>query len=133
MARETARYETALAELEEHVGLQAFQGAAGFYAWGRLDALVNRLGRLYDAYELEGDVAPVRHEVDAYLADLAALQLRPDPWVTAHLARFVDDLQAGTAVLTVETRVAAAPQWPTGILAVSPEELKALHASLQGR
>ena len=92
MARETATYETALAELAEHVELQAFQGTAGLYAHQRLGALVTRLNRLYDAYELEGDVAPVRREVDAYLADLAAHQLRPDPWVTAKLARFVEAL-----------------------------------------
>jgi hypothetical protein len=132
MARATARYETALAELSEHVELQAFQGTAGFYAWGRLEALVHQLRRHYDAYELEGDVAPVRREVDAYLADLAAHQLRPDPWVTSHLARFVEALQTGNATITLETRVAAAPaqQWPEGLLAVSPQELQALHSAL---
>lgn len=135
MARETATYETALAELAEHVELQAFQGTAGLYAHGRLNALVSRLGRLYDAYELEGDVAPVRHEVDAYLADLAAHQLRPDAWVTTKLARFVEALQNERATLVLETRVAAerpAP-WPDGLLAISPQELQALHASLLER
>jgi hypothetical protein len=134
MARETARYETALAELAEHAELQAFHGTAGLYAQHRLQALVGRLGRLYDGYELEGDVAPVRHEVDAYLADLAAHQLRPDPWVTARLQRFVDGLQ-GAPTLMIETRIAAeAPAgWPDGVLAVSPQELAALHASFTDR
>jgi hypothetical protein len=135
MARETATYETALAELAEHAELQAFQGTAGLYAHGRLEALVNRLSRLYDAYELEGDVAPVRREVDAYLTDLAAHQLRPDPWVTARLQRFVEALQTGRASLTLETRIAAErpPSWPDGLLAVSPQELQALHASFEKR
>jgi hypothetical protein len=132
MARQTARYESAVAELAEHADLLAFQGPAGLYAWNRLEALVQRLRDLYDDYELEGDVAPVRREVEDYLHDLSDHQLRPDPGVSACLLRFVNELTPDA--ITIETRQATpAPGWPNGLLAISPAELQALHEALQER
>ena len=130
MERRIAWYEATLEELDELAQTQPFAGPSGFFGWERLKGLLHQLRAAFDRYELEGDVAPVRREVDAYLADLAAHQLRPDAWVTARLQRFVEGLQ-GAPTLTIETRIAAeAPAgWPDGVLAVSPQELAALHAS----
>lgn len=136
MERQTARYESLLSELAEHAELQAFAGAAGYYAHQRLLALVARLRAVYDLYELEGDVVPVREAIDAYHADLRDHQLRPDPSVSGVLARFLEDLTPRLPVLQVETRIAqpsVVGRWPEGLLAVSPEELQALHEVLQDR
>jgi hypothetical protein len=136
MERQTARYESAVAELAEHAEMQAFQGPAGFYAWRRLEALVDQLRSVYDEYELEGDSAPVRQVVEAYFADLNDHQVRPQTFLTTFLGRFLDDLNPEPLEVNIETRLAEPPsgtQWPTGILAVSAHELQSLHAMLQDR
>jgi hypothetical protein len=136
MERQTVRYESALAELAEHAELQAFQGPAGFYAWRRLEALVDQLRAVYDEYELEGDVAPVRRAVQAYFDDLNDHQVRPETFLTTFLDRFLNDLNPAPLVVDIDTRLAGpedSHQWPSGILAVSAEELRALHEVLQGR
>lgn len=125
--RQIVRYESALAELAEHAELQAYRGTGGYWASERLGGLVAGLRVAYDAYELEGDVAPVRRAIDAYMEDMRLHQLPPDPWVGQRLASFLSQLELRP--LTLETRVARAPRpdaWPEGILAVSPEALQAL-------
>lgn len=127
-ARKTDRFETALAELSAHVEAQGFEVRGGFYAWDRLKVLVGRLQRAIDLFELEGDAAPVREELEAYGEDLANKGLRPDQWVVARLGRLLAELEAPEPLVELEVRVAGVPggAWPAALLAVHPDELARL-------
>lgn len=128
-ARKTERFEATLATLSHHAEAQGFEVRGGFYAWERLKALVAELGRAYDYFELEGDVAPARRAIDAYQADLAHHGLRLDPWIAGQLGPLLAELEAPDAWVEVTLDVAPAmpaDQAPSGMLAVSPEALQAL-------
>ena len=134
MERKITSYETTLEELAELSRTQAFAGQAGFFGWERLEGLRHQLRQAYDAYELEGNVAPVRQAIEGYLADLATRQVRPDARVYGCLERFLADLERPD--LDVATHVvdpAVVGRWPSEILTITPEELVALHDALQGQ
>ena len=128
-ARKTERFEAELCALAAHVEAQGFETRGGFYAWERVKALVAGLQRAYDYFELEGDVAPVRREVEAYQADMANMGLRPEPWVVAQVVRLLAELEAPEADLTLRvslTSDAPPPAWPSSVLTVRPETLDSL-------
>lgn len=121
--RQTERYQRTLAELAQQAASHPFQGAGAFFAWERLNTLIARLERAFDAYELEGDMGPAEAAIQAYGQDLARFHLQPLPAVMDVLQRFTADLV--TPVLEIETRSVPPVQWPSGYLAVRPEELEA--------
>ena len=125
----TTHFLASVAELETYANLHRFEGAGSFYAWERLNALISQLRGHYDIFELEGDAAPVRREVERYQADLGRLKVKPDPWVVGHLTALMDCLEDDTpdfAILTSVIPVAPSGNTPKGYLAVTPEALEAL-------
>lgn len=134
--RKIERYESALIALTRHVEAQGFEVRGGFHAWNRLEVLVADLTRAYDAFELEGDVAPVRLACEAYADDLADKGLRPDPWVAAQITQLLADLEAPDSWVELRIDVAEAKPLdfvPSGMLAVSPAALEALLRARQTR
>lgn len=137
--RQTTRYATALDELDRYAELHRFEGISSFYHWERLKILANRLRSLYDAFELEGDLTPVRQEVDDYQRDLWRHHIKPDQGVNARLQEMLSGLEPDEAprldVLVSTVAMAQTAQWPSSLLTVRPEELQALmeaRASAQG-
>ena len=134
MERRIAWYEATLEELDELAQTQPFAGPSGFFGWERLKGLLHQLRAAFDRYELEGDVAPVRQQIEAYYADLAMLQVRQDARVNGVLERFLAVLEAPALELRVSQRDPVQPSvWPPGTLTITPEELLALHEALQPR
>ncbi|MEB3197582.1 MAG: hypothetical protein VKP62_10310 [Candidatus Sericytochromatia bacterium] len=127
-ARRTERFEATLIALAAHVESLGFAGRGGYYAWDRLKHLVRGLHAALDYYELEGDVAPARRELEAYHRDMAGIGLPPDAWVEAELGRLLGELEAPvTWELSVGETPPGAPQgYPEGILAVHPAALDML-------
>jgi hypothetical protein len=120
----------ALDELDRYAELHRFEGISSFYHWERLTILANRLRALYDAFELEGDLGPVREAIDHYRHDLWRHHIKPDQGVNARLHEFLEALEAAQAP-EVELIVSTVPmvptaEWPSHLLAVRPEELQAL-------
>lgn len=131
--RQTIRYATALDGLERYAEYQKFEGIGSFYAWERLKLLIGRLRGHYDAFELEGDIDPVREAIDGYQRDLWRHHIKPDQGLNARLFDMVAGLEAEAAPPCVDvlvSTVAAAPgaRWPEHLLAVRPEELQAILA-----
>lgn len=127
-ARQTARYLAALRELEAYADSHRFEGAGSFHAWERLNVLIGRLRYLFDAYELEGDVHPVREEIARFQADLERCHVRPDAGLVFKLGQFLADLEQPPSLTVLTTRVPppVGASWPDDYLTVRPEELEAL-------
>jgi hypothetical protein len=137
--RQTTRYATALDELDRYAEFHRFEGISSFYHWERLKILANRLRALYDAFELEGDLGPVRDEVDGYQRDLWRHHIKPDQGVNARLQELLAGLEAEQApridVLVSTVPMVQTADWPEHLLTVRPDELQALleaRASTQG-
>lgn len=131
--RQTTRYATALDELDRYAELHRFEGIGSFYAWERLNMLVGRLRAQYDAFELEGDLAPLRQAIEGYQRDLWRHHIKPDQGVNARLSELLNGLEAEAPAPAVEILVSTVPMaaganWPQELLAVRPEELQALLA-----
>lgn len=125
----TARYMASVAQLETYADLHRFEGAGSFYAWERLNILIGRLRGHYDHFELEGDAAPVRQEIERFQGDLVRLKVKPDAWVTSHLTELMVCLEDETPDIAILTSVIPAvptADWPKGYLTVKPEDLEAL-------
>jgi hypothetical protein len=127
---QTTRYLSALAELAAYADLHRFEGAGSFYAWERLNALIQRLREHYDHYELEGDAAPVRRAIESFQDDMTRLHVKADAWVVGHLAELLGWLETGTDVtlnvLTSVVPVVPGAELSKGYLAVHPDALEAL-------
>jgi hypothetical protein len=131
--RQTTRYATALDELDGYAEFHRFQGAGAFFAWERLKGLVAQLRANYDRFELEGDIDPVRAAIDTYQRDLWAHHIKPDQGINARLYELVSGLEAEASVPVIDVLVATVPaapgaRWPEHLLAVRPEDLRALLA-----
>ena len=128
--RQTHRYQSALQELDRCAALQSLDDPGSFYQWERLSLLTDRLRGLFDAFELEGDLAPVAEAVETYQSDLAQRGLRPDREVERRLDALWTDLVAHQPervdVLVTTVPQAAPTGHPDGLLAISPEALEAL-------
>lgn len=128
--RQTTRYTATLDELERYAEFHRFQGPGSFYAWERLNSLVGRLRAQFDAFELEGDVAPLQEAIDTYQRDLWRHHIKPDQGVNARLYGLVDGLaqDAELEVLVSTVPMAVEPTWSDRMLTVRPETLQALLA-----
>ncbi|HEY9720400.1 MAG TPA: hypothetical protein V6D47_00180 [Oscillatoriaceae cyanobacterium] len=122
------RFFAALKDLENDANVHRFDGGGAFYAWERLNRLIGRLRAAFDLFELEHDLGPVQREIEDYYADLARLNVRPDPWVAGHLQALTDSLAPEPVVdLTTNTeRPAPGAQWPPTYLTARPADLEAL-------
>lgn len=132
-ARQTARYLVALRELEAYADSHRFEGPGSFHAWERLNVLIGRLRYLFDAYELEGSVGPVREAVEQFQADLEGCHVRPDAGLVFKLGQFLADLEQPPSVAVLTTRIPppVGARWPEHYMTVRPEELQALIAERQ--
>ena len=131
--RQTTRYATALDELDRYAELHRFEGIGSFYAWERLNMLVGRLRAQYDAFELEGDLDPVREAIEGYQRDLWRHHIKPDQGINARLGELLSGLEAEAPAPTLDVLVSTVPMapgahWPEQLLTVRPEELQALLA-----
>lgn len=113
-----ARYEAALHGVERF-GIRLRREGYPTLQIERVEQLSQRLSQRYARYKASGDLAPLRAEIERFIADPWGLNPQEDGMLSPRLESLLIELSAGVPELTLTVSDAAplaAPSVPAGFL-----------------